>query len=86
MTQGGPKNATKTMVYYIYTQGFQKGNFGYACAIAAVFFVISREGSTGKNVAMEFMLAKILASGLREAEIIQISGETKMSPMTMLPA
>lgn len=40
MTQGGPKNATKTMVYYIYTQGFQKGNFGYACAIAAVFFVI----------------------------------------------
>ena len=40
MTQGGPKNATKTMVYYIYTQGFQKGNFGYACAVAAVFFVI----------------------------------------------
>lgn len=40
MTQGGPKNSTKTLVYYIYTQGFQKGNFGYACAIAAVFFVI----------------------------------------------
>ena len=30
MTQGGPKNSTKTLVYYIYTQGFQKGNFGYA--------------------------------------------------------
>lgn len=40
MTQGGPKNSTKTMVYYIYTQGFQKGNFGYACSVAAVFFVI----------------------------------------------
>ena len=40
MTQGGPKNSTKTLVYYIYTQGFQKGNFGYACSIAAVFFVI----------------------------------------------
>ncbi len=40
MTQGGPQNATKTMVYYIYTQGFQKGNFGYACSVAAVFFVI----------------------------------------------
>lgn len=40
MTQGGPKNSTKTLVYYIYTQGFQKGNFGYACAIASVFFVI----------------------------------------------
>ena len=40
MTQGRPKNSTKTLVYYIYTQGFQKGNFGYACSIAAVFFVI----------------------------------------------
>ena len=40
MTQGGPKNSTKTLVYYIYTQGFQKGNFGYACSFAAVFFVI----------------------------------------------
>ena len=40
MTQSGPKNSTKTLVYYIYTQGFQKGNFGYACSIAAVFFVI----------------------------------------------
>ena len=40
MTQGGPKNSTKTLVYYIYTQGFQKGNKGYACAIASVFFCI----------------------------------------------
>lgn len=40
MTQGGPKNSTRTLVYYIYTQGFQQGNFGYACAIAAVFFLI----------------------------------------------
>lgn len=40
MTKGGPQNATKTLVYYIYTQGFQNGNFGYACSVAAVFFVI----------------------------------------------
>ncbi|XME02302.1 carbohydrate ABC transporter permease [Lachnospiraceae bacterium C1.1] len=40
MTKGGPQNATKTLVYYIYTEGFQEGNFGYACAAAAVFFVI----------------------------------------------
>ncbi len=40
MTQGGPENSTKTLVYYIYTQGFQQGNFGYACSVAAVFFVI----------------------------------------------
>lgn len=53
MTQGGPRNSTKTMVYYIYTQGFQKGNFGYACAVAAVFFVIV--------VAMSLFLQKITA-------------------------
>ena len=40
MTKGGPKNSTKTLVYYIYDQGFQKGNFGYACSIATVLFVI----------------------------------------------
>lgn len=40
MTKGGPKNSTKTLVYYIYDQGFQKGNFGYACSIATIFFVI----------------------------------------------
>ena len=40
MTKGGPKNSTKTLVYYIYDQGFQKGNFGYACSIATVFFMI----------------------------------------------
>lgn len=51
MTQGGPRNATKTMVYYIYTQGFQKGNFGYACSVAAVFFVIV--------VAMSLILQRI---------------------------
>ncbi|SOB91071.1 carbohydrate ABC transporter permease [Pseudobutyrivibrio ruminis] len=51
MTQGGPRNSTKTMVYYIYTQGFQKGNFGYACSVAAVFFVIV--------VAMSLIMQKI---------------------------
>ncbi len=47
MTQGGPKDSTKTLVYYIYTQGFQKGNFGYACSIAAIFFVIVVSMSLG---------------------------------------
>lgn len=40
MTKGGPQNSTKTLVYYIYEQGFQKGNFGYACAVASVFFLL----------------------------------------------
>lgn len=54
MTKGGPKNATKTLVYYIYTQGFQKGNFGYACAVAAVFFIIV--------VAMSLAMKKIISA------------------------
>lgn len=37
MTKGGPQNSTRTLVYYVYEQGFQKRNFGYACAVAAVF-------------------------------------------------
>lgn len=40
MTHGGPQNKTKTLVYYIYEQGFQKGNFGYACSVATIFFII----------------------------------------------
>lgn len=40
MTQGGPQDKTRTLVYYIYEQGFQSRNFGYACAVATVFFVI----------------------------------------------
>ena len=54
MTQGGPKNSTKTLVYYIYTQGFQQGNFGYACSVAAVFFVIV--------VIMSLSMKKIIAA------------------------
>ncbi|MDD2970915.1 MAG: sugar ABC transporter permease [Lachnospiraceae bacterium] len=40
MTKGGPQNTTKTLVFYIYEQGFQKGNFGYACTAATIFFII----------------------------------------------
>jgi len=40
MTQGGPNNATLTMVLYIYRLGFQQGEFGYAAAIAWVLFVV----------------------------------------------
>ncbi len=40
MTKGGPQNSTRTLVYYIYEQGFQSRNFGYACAVATIFFII----------------------------------------------
>jgi multiple sugar transport system permease protein len=40
LTQGGPNNATLTMVLYLYRQGFQQFHFGYASAIAWALFVI----------------------------------------------
>jgi len=39
MTQGGPNNSSKTVVYYIYEQAFQYFNFNYACAIGLVLFL-----------------------------------------------
>lgn len=52
MTKGGPQNSTRTLVYYIYEQGFQKRHFGYACTVAAVFFVIV--------IAMSLSMKKII--------------------------
>ena len=36
MTQGGPVNATRTIVYHIYEQGIQYDEMGYASAAAVV--------------------------------------------------
>ena len=38
LTQGGPNNATLTLVMYIYRQSFQLFHFGYASAIAMALF------------------------------------------------
>jgi multiple sugar transport system permease protein len=40
MTNGGPANATNTIVLYIYQNGFQFFRMGYASAIAWVLFVV----------------------------------------------
>jgi putative chitobiose transport system permease protein len=42
MTQGGPRNSSKTVVYYLYQQGFGSTNpdLGYACTIGLVLFLI----------------------------------------------
>lgn len=40
VTDGGPNNATSTLVYYLYKQGFQLFQFGYASAIAWALFAI----------------------------------------------
>ncbi|CAM3826769.1 sugar ABC transporter permease [Cohnella lubricantis] len=40
MTQGGPANSTEVSVLYIYKQGFQFLNMGYASSLAIALFVI----------------------------------------------
>ena len=40
LTNGGPNNATLTMVLYIYREGFQLFHFGYASALAWFLFVL----------------------------------------------
>lgn len=40
MTQGGPINATRTIVYHIYEQGIQYDEMGYASAAAVILMVI----------------------------------------------
>jgi len=40
LTNGGPNNATLTMVLYIYRKAFQQLHFGYASALAWVLFAI----------------------------------------------
>lgn len=40
LTGGGPRNATNTLVMYIYQQGFQNFRMGYAAALGVVLFFI----------------------------------------------
>jgi len=40
MTQGGPANATLSIVLWMYQEGFRWWNLGYAAAIAFVLFAI----------------------------------------------
>ena len=40
MTQGGPADATRTIVYYIYENGFQFFRMGYASSLAWVLFAL----------------------------------------------
>jgi putative chitobiose transport system permease protein len=40
MTQGGPLNSSKTIVYYVYERAFQDLEMSYACTIGLVLFLI----------------------------------------------
>ncbi|MFP4006403.1 MAG: carbohydrate ABC transporter permease [Spirulinaceae cyanobacterium] len=40
MTQGGPLNSSKTVVYYLYEQAFTNLEIGYGCAIGLILFLV----------------------------------------------
>ncbi|MFN4279623.1 carbohydrate ABC transporter permease [Thermosynechococcus sp.] len=40
MTQGGPLNSSKTIVYYIYENAFQRLEINYACTMGLVLFLL----------------------------------------------
>lgn len=40
LTQGGPRNSSKTIVYYIYEKAFQELNISYACTIGLILFLV----------------------------------------------
>jgi len=40
MTKGGPGYSTYTISYYLFTNAFEYGKMGYACAMAVILFVI----------------------------------------------
>lgn len=41
LTNGGPNNSTNTMMYLLYREGFELGNFGSASALGVVMFILS---------------------------------------------
>jgi putative chitobiose transport system permease protein len=40
MTQGGPADATRTIVYYVYDQAFSELEISYACTVGLALFVL----------------------------------------------
>ena len=40
MTQGGPADSTRTLVYYVYDQAFAELEISYACTIGLALFLI----------------------------------------------
>lgn len=40
MTQGGPADSTRTLVYYVYDQAFAELEISYACTVGLALFVI----------------------------------------------
>lgn len=45
MTQGGPSNATLSVVLLMFQEGFKWWNMGFAAAVAVVLFVLILAGT-----------------------------------------
>jgi putative chitobiose transport system permease protein len=55
MTQGGPAESTRTLVYYVYDQAFSELDISYACTVGLALFLI----------VLLFSLVRFLAAGDR---------------------
>lgn len=51
LTKGGPNLSTTTLVYLMYTQAYQNGNYGYSFALSVIIFII-----VGALLALSFKL------------------------------
>ena len=40
MTQGGPGNSSKTVVFYVYEKAFKELEINYACTIGLILFLV----------------------------------------------
>ena len=56
MTQGGPADSTRTIVYYVYDQAFAELEISYACTLGLALFL----------VVMAFTLIRVLFTGDRQ--------------------
>lgn len=48
MTRGGPAQSTTSLLYYMFDEGFQWWNLGFASAVAFVLFAILLAGTAGQ--------------------------------------
>ena len=70
MTQGGPADSTRTIVYYVYDQAFAELEISYACTLGLALFL----------VVMLFTLVRLAFSGDRaliERSAAPLSGKLR---------
>lgn len=41
LTQGGPRDSTSSLLYYMYSSAYDSANYGYAYALSTILFIIS---------------------------------------------